>query len=277
MSNSAPIVITGCQRSGTTLLHLILDSHPQVTALDETDVDPLSFPSVLHEIHHHSRLAVKLPTAAHEVATFAARPELSVLWCLRDPRDVVASMVKLQQPAGESTISWASHPHGVFTEIRHCASVLGTAFDPACFARMQTFTALCRKRPQLHNREDAVFCAALCWRLKQELLPLYEQFQIRHHVVRYEDLVREPEETIEKVLSFVDLPFHLDVMRHHQLHSGTAIGETDRSRPIDPTSVGRWKSFLNASDLQIIDALCGDVAEDYEYSQTETTLVAGSH
>ena len=36
-----PILVLGCQRSGTTLLNLILDSHPQIHGFDETVLFPM--------------------------------------------------------------------------------------------------------------------------------------------------------------------------------------------------------------------------------------------
>ena len=43
LTTRVPILITGCQRSGTTLMNLILDSHPKIWGIDE---DRFDFPSI---------------------------------------------------------------------------------------------------------------------------------------------------------------------------------------------------------------------------------------
>ena len=63
--NNTPIIITGCQRSGTTLLHLILDSHPEVRGMDEWEVKADLFYEYLTLPRYASCIAMKLPKVAH--------------------------------------------------------------------------------------------------------------------------------------------------------------------------------------------------------------------
>ena len=43
-----PILITGCQRSGTTLMSLILDSHPEIFNIDEYKFEYFAINTYLH-------------------------------------------------------------------------------------------------------------------------------------------------------------------------------------------------------------------------------------
>lgn len=265
MPENRPILITGCQRSGTTLLHLILDSHPDVTTLDEDAFDALRLPHFLSHPDYHPNVAFKLPTVSHEVACFSELSRLKVLWCLRDPRDVLASMITLQMPLPPSQVCWAVHPHAAPIEILQCAKVLGCTFHPKRMGWLRAFLQIQRKPPHKQSREDAVFCAALCWRLKHELLDLYDRLNIDYTIVRYEELILDPEATLRSLLGFLDLPWHDDLLRHHQLHEGIAIGETNRARPIDATSLGKWQKQLLPSDIELLRNLCDDLPEKLGY------------
>ena len=46
------------------------------------------------------------------------------------------------------------------------------------FALLQAFHSITRKSPDKRSREEAIFAASLSWRLKQELLPLYDRLQV---------------------------------------------------------------------------------------------------
>lgn len=262
-----PILITGCQRSGTTLLNLILNSHPSITAIDEMDFDVSHITQYLSSPDFHPCVAFKLPTIAHEVASFEAIPALKVLWCIRDPRDTVASMVKLSMPQQDaSSVCWALASVGGFYEISSALKVLGCTFNPERLKLATLFHQIQQKPSDQLSHQDALFCAAFCWRLKQELLSLYSRLHVSHFLVRYEHLVRNPEDTLRQVLSFLTLPWDDAVLHHDRLHQGIAVGDTDRSRPIESSSIGKWQTFLTHDDLRLIESLCGQMAAKYGYN-----------
>ncbi len=97
-----PILITGCQRSGTTLLHLILDSHPRIHSIDESGYAADKVDDYLENPDFHPFVSLKLPRFASNLACLTRNlSELKVLWCIRDPRDVIASMVNLHLKLSE--------------------------------------------------------------------------------------------------------------------------------------------------------------------------------
>ena len=95
--------------------------------------------------------------------------------------------------------------------------------------------------------------------------PVYDRLQVPYQIIRYELLVAKPEETLVELLPFLDLPWHNDLLRHHQLDQGTAVGQTDRTRPIEACSVGKWKQQLLSGDLDILHAVCAQTAKDFGY------------
>ena len=133
------------------------------------------------------------------------------------------------------------------------------------FWNCKTYKDIAAKDSILWSREELVYVAALCWRLKQEILPAYDERGIAYRIVSYEMLVKEPENTIREILDFVGLPWHANVLAHHLLHSGVSAGQTLNDRPIDSRNTGKWKSSFDPQSLNIIKTLCFPVAEQYGY------------
>ena len=131
-----PIIITGCQRSGTTLLNLILDSHPCIGGLEETyfrryfTVSKLQ--KALDEQAAPPILSIKLPMQSHMLhAIIEALPKRTrVVWLVRDPRAVVASMVNLHQrvtPLRFSELGREFYPQGDHQCVAICTADLVAA------------------------------------------------------------------------------------------------------------------------------------------------------
>jgi len=259
--NNKPIIITGCQRSGNTLLSLILDSHPQIRGVDETEFVPDRLEEYLEHPDYHPYVAFKLPLCAHAGRFLKALPNLKVLWCIRDPRDVVLSMVNLKP----NEAVWSNHPQGAEMEIKHCMQSLGYGSRGRSFSGYAEYQRISLIPYLLRGRAEAMFMGALCWKLKNELLELYDRAKISYLVVRYENLICDPKSMLEKILFFLELPWHDNVLRHHELHNGISIGYTINNRPIDSSNMGKWKHALNSEELDIIGSLCAGVETSSTY------------
>lgn len=258
-----PIIITGCQRSGTTLLNLILNSHPDVTAIDENDFDGSRLKEYLESPEFHPRVAFKLPAEAASFRAFGTLPELKVLWAMRDPRDVVLSMLSLtMQLVDGRPVSMANCTLDGKEEVEVCLEMVDSS---RLTAAVQEYWRTRQVPPHLRTHQDGVLRAALVWELKNALLDLYAAEKISYQVVVYEDLIRDPKTVVGKILSFLDLPWHDDVLRHHELHSGEYAGRTRGDKPIDPSNAGKWKSGLSEADVELIWAICGERAEKFGY------------
>ena len=284
MINNTPIFITGCQRSGTTLLHLILDSHPQIRGLDEWEVQEALFDQFLTDPQYHPCVAFKLPKVAHLAPALRCIPGVKMLWCVRDPRDVVTSMLKLKQKKGAGTrdqvlwslqypvkalktlltakslpvaLSWASI--SAVPEIQNTVTALHQrkVFPDDLAEREEQFRQISQKHPLRRSHADQVLLGAFCWRVKQEMFHACCQGKDEFHVVRYEPLVQQPQAEITKILEFLNLPWRDDVLRHHTLHAGVSVGQTENTRPIDSANREKWKGFLSDEDLAIIKQVCG--------------------
>jgi protein-tyrosine sulfotransferase len=265
-SMNKPILITGCQRSGTTLLHLILDSHPDITGIDETDVKKASLNEYLNDPKYHPCVSFKLPIASYETGFIKTIPGIKVIWCIRDPRDVILSMMKLTlEISKDTTLPWVAHPGGAGSEIENSARALHKSMSDELIQLCKSYKVIAGKQPASWSQEEMVFVASLCWRIKQELLAIYYELGIAYMVLHYENLVKNPENTIRDVLQFVGLPWHDNVLKHHQLHSGVSVGGTVNSRPIDKSNIGKWADAFDTRVLSIIKTVCAGTAARYGY------------
>ncbi len=229
--------LVGFPRSGTTLLHQVLDAHPAVVSLDEREVlaDLLrAMPEVLGRAVPYPdgldtlapaeldrlraawwRLAErhlgepvgkrllldKLPlNLVHVPFIRLLFPESPVLVLIRDPRDCVLS--NFFQPF-EPTVAMV-----------HMDSPEGAA---RLYAQVMEGWLLARRLPGL-----------------------------RYHELRYEDLVDNPRAVLAPVLAHLGLPWDDAVLRHDVHARGHAIRTPSRHevrKPIHRGAVGRWRRY----------------------------------
>jgi tetratricopeptide (TPR) repeat protein len=217
----------GHPRSGTTLLEQVLDSHPEVAALDE----PTAFLNVLQPEFHKSKelssrrlnMLRRLYTQAllREVGQASAGkllldknpsptarlplwlrvfPELRVIIALRDPRDVILSCYFQNIPLNAANVNFLS------------------------------FERLAKHYADLMD----------IW------LAVREWGGFAWIETRYEDMVADLEKEGRRVTEFLGLKWHDDQARFHeksrakQLYSPTY---QDVTRPVYSRSVARWRAY----------------------------------
>lgn len=228
--------------------------------------NPEKLDDYMEKPDYYPNVSFKLPTYAPFLPFFKTLPDVRVLWCVRDPRDVVASMVRLHLLFDQSsTVSWAAHPLGSHREIVQCFPVLPSDIRQKLVEYVKKYVKIDMTHPAERTPEDLIYTAALCWRIKNELLGLYEKNGISHMVVQYETLVSSPKKEISQILEYLDLPWHENVLKHHLLHFGAVVGDTDSGRPIDPRNIGKWRKELSSKDNLMIREICGWLARKFGY------------
>jgi len=270
-----PILITGCQRSGTTLVNLILDSHPGIWGIDE---DRFAFPSIYRYLAEPLPqtppfVSFKLPQYAHILPFIEMLPKRRILWCIREPLDAVWSMIKLGSDRG--VIPWVAHPDGGWLEIVNSYWALNDKQQEQLKDHMMEFSRLTKKfvniskssgaTPEI-DRRDCVFIGALCWRIKNELPSLYSARNIDFHVNSYEDLVTNPKDRIAETLDYIGIEWSDEVLMHHRLHKGMSIGNTSNTRAIDKNSLGAGKKNLSREEQELIKSVCENTAQTWNYT-----------
>jgi hypothetical protein len=229
--SDGPVFLVGSMRSGSTMLRLILDSHPAVAIGPET-----GFMNAVDATRHIPRFKAgdgwyrQLGWSDEE---FDGR--------LREFYEDIFGRYAVQQGKrrwGEKTPFHTSRVHDM-ARIFPDARFVGIVRHPGAVARSL-------ERRFHYTFGDAVtYWAATNLDLVRGAATLGDRLL----VCRYEDLVREPEPVLKEVLDFLDEPWSPLVLRHHEVQreKGTervTNGSTVTRDPIDADRAERWAENL---------------------------------
>jgi len=260
------LIVVGCQRSGTTLLGQILGAPEDALLIDEDDglydwftefartgsharalLDDIlghaarkyrSNPASPGQNTRHAALdksdirylVLKAPnlTYAFDDISRIGIPA-AVIYIVRDPRSVVASMRLLSHvPMIENQTKLLEHRKSLASEFRQELSVLR---DPIV---------------------SPITKCAVIWRIKSTLHDKFMSLGIPTHRLKYEDLIADAAETCRRLAHGLDIPFDPQMLSHEEVYQGTGPGRTVRSRSIDQDSVEAWRKTLDANDEQLV-------------------------
>jgi hypothetical protein len=264
---NAPIFIVGANRSGTTLLRLLLNAHSQVAIPDEINY----FNSFRH-VRYARWSDPDLSAAQFEdfVDAFLrtnqpVTPELD-LDALR--AEILEGPVDLRRPYKLLLEAWARH-HG---KPRWGEKTPGNVYNAHFIMSMfpdALFVQIVRDpRAVVHSMQkvsffpdDVVFNA---FNLRKALA------EGRSHVermvpasqrltVRYEDLVNAPVPTLRRVCAFAGLAyedgmlaFHQDASRYMTAAAASSFNTT-ATRPISKDRTDAWRDHLSGPEVRMIE------------------------
>lgn len=245
------LFVLGCQRSGTTLLYMLLTSHPDVFGRDERDVHtgyPLD--SELKNVGSGSYLCYKIPTRTGELDTFQKGfSDATFAWIIRNPYATISSMKSLILEDGSTWLETSG-----IKEIRTLS---------ALFANL--------RRLKLENLSPAQI-GAYIWKYK---IKAYERYQ-KHfpvHLIRYEDLVLDTQHCLTPLLESLKLHWHEDILDHPKIHKDSLFWGNNRGdQPIDASRV-HPKLNLEMEEIQDIAQIIQ--TEQNQYYPAATELNAG--
>jgi hypothetical protein len=124
-------------------------------------------------------------------------------------------------------------------------------------------------------REEPVAVCALWWR-RQVLAGLRGRDEVganRCLEVRYEQLLEAPEAVLGTIVSFAGLPYSPAMLEYHQGRMRHDPGLSSKQRWLPPTPGLRdWRVDLAPRDLELFEALAGDVLGMLGYEQVATSV-----
>ena len=281
----APFIV-GATRSGTTLLRLMLDAHPQIAIPSETHFIPDLIKAYRLESTSPERLA-EVVTSHRRWGDFHldAGELLERLRALDpiNPGDAIRAFFELYAEREEKS-RWGDKTPGYVREMHRIESVLPEA----------RFIHLIRD-----GRDVALSVLGMNWgpstvseaafRWKKRILRAREQApRIGHYVeIQYEDLVRDTEATLRRVCEFIDLPYDDAMLRYHE-RAEQRLQEKARdldrgpdkapqpaearmeshalaTEPPNPERIERWRTEMSRQDRAVYEELAGDLLADLGY------------
>jgi hypothetical protein len=283
----APVpFVVGVARSGTTLLRMMLDSHPDVAIPPESHFIPAA--------------ARGWKGAREPLATFVDQVTADPHWPdLQLDRELIASTLAEARPAdfagaldvlygayaarfgkprwGDKTPVYLDrmveiagwYPRARFVHI------VRDGRDVALSVKDQPFGPDTLRRSARHWAKRIGNA-----RRQAEQLPHYLE-------LRYEDLVREPEIQLRRVCEFIELEFAPAMLRYHERAAGRlaeerrdlalprlgiAISGEERAQihrhvlsPPDPARIGQWRTLMSPREKRRFARIAGEMLASLGY------------
>ncbi|XP_043087345.1 protein-tyrosine sulfotransferase 2 [Puntigrus tetrazona] len=244
--NTPMVFVGGVPRSGTTLMRAMLDAHPDIRCGEETRV----IPRILSlrqgwgrqteerwalEDEGVSQEMLDAATAAFLLEVIARHGEPAPLLCNKDPF-TLKSAIYLSHifPNSKFLLMLRDGRASVHSMISRRVTIAG--FDLSSYRDCLT---------KWSNAIEAMLsqCMAVGRR--------------RCMTVRYEDLVLQPRATMQRVLHFLNSPWHEGVLHHEEAigqPGGVSLSRTERStdqviKPVNLEALTRWVGHIPA-DVQ---------------------------
>ena len=283
----APFIV-GLGRSGTTLLRLMLDSHPQLAIPPETHF----VPEVIRMYRKGSPGATELAdhlSGLRRWGDFGIERD-EILEALRaaeplDARRALRAFYELYA-SKQGKPRWGDKTPGYGVRMRRIRRTLPEARF-IHLIRDGRDAALSRARAS--NKVVTPARAAERW-VQRIGETRAEARRVRHYTeARFEELVSDPEPTLRRLCEFVELDWDPAVLRYHE-RAAERLREMDRDlpamgakghraaekrvgshamtkRPPDPQRLDRWREEMSAPDLAEFEAVAGDLLEELGYER----------
>ena len=258
--------VVGCERSGTTLLRNMLDSHPRLAIPPESyfivrlhrsrsryDRDgTIDLGALVEELRTHrwfSTWGIDVDGLEGEVASL---PD-----AIRRIYGAYASK-RGKERYGDKTPAYVMH-----------LPLLAGMFPEARFAHLlRDGREVALSLAEMSWGPPTVLDAALHWRERVERgrrdgAALGKD---RYREIRYEDLVERPEETLRGLVRFFELPFDGAMLEHHARRTDQA-GIHRRSTEPPTTGARDWRTQMDAADLAAVEAGIGDLLTELGYER----------
>lgn len=270
---SGPILVTGADRSGTTLLYTLLASHPSIMMVRRTNLwrwfdgrfgdlaDPENLARCLDVMTRYQRLSVLSPDPDAIRAEFAAGPPgygrlFEILFAQQAARMGLPRW-------GDKSLHTELQAGRVFSEWPQ-ARMIQVVRDP----RDRFASVVGRAGPGSERRASIV---GRWLRSTRAAVRNARRYPGRYLVLRYEDLVADPWEHTRRVCQFLGVEFEPAMMEMR--------GGDDRSREggnssfeelppgvISTRSVGRYRQALEPGTVAFIETLCRPLMRRFGYT-----------
>ena len=286
--SESPIFILGANRSGTTLLRLILNAHSRIAIPDEV--------GYFEKVHMHFEPSWRAPGHSKEdYARFVDRVLDRYLAHLTDAidrerlRDRIVDTPRrdFRRPYQMALKTWA-HQQGkprwgektpanlfyvdVLIDMFPSAQFIYLARDPRAGVRSMEDTSF--------FPNDVALNALSRRKHAREGLRLLDQYvpAAQWTTTRYEDLVADPESVIQSLCAFLQEEYEPSMLAFHQDADRYLSSEAARSynaaatQPITTKKIDQWREDLGAADVAVVERICQPEMEQFGYAPTHHSI-----
>lgn len=276
------VFIVGCPRSGTTLLQRIVNAHPRLAIINQSQWLPGLFkkmtrwlpdgrvtPALIPRILDHARLTQKLDITREDLEGLLAGEALSYARFVSGVFDLYGRKQGKDRVGDKTPIYVRSIRllHELWPEARFihlirdgrdvCLSTINWKRKAAKLTR--SFATW---------REDAISTSAMRWRWNVQLgreagQPLGSA---RYYELRYEALVHHSPDECARLCAFLDVDYDEAMLRFHEgrTQQDPSLDAKKAWRPITP-GLRDWHTQMPAEDQERFEATAGDLLDELGY------------
>lgn len=254
----SPIFIGGAGRSGTTLLRVILDSHPNIACGPEMK----AIPGIIESWKQTSQMYAGYLKAWHVDPKDVDRLYRDLILGLFEPMKRETGKPRVAEKSPNNAMAFGPL-HVLFPEspIIH---VVRDPFDTIASLLSMNWIDLATGKRMKYT--ENVTDAACYW---AQIVTLATEMGMRigperFYEVSYEELVSEPEPVLRDLFAWLDEPWDARVMAHHEeRHDLGGESSADQvAKPIYTSAVGRGARDLTPSQIGVIKNIVPKVSAE---------------
>ncbi len=264
VSTTAPIIIGGAARSGTTLLRAMLDCHPSICCGPE-----LKILSRVADMYRFMTTAAPTVLAAYKLsnAEFAAQLR-QLVESMVTPLRLSTGKLRWGEKTPVNILHFAElaevFPDGRFIHVVRdgrdvtCSLVTMDWNRPGGTEKLEFVQNMSNAAAYWNQAVRSGLHAATLPKLAGRIL-----------LVRYEQLVNNAEATLREVLNFVGEAWDPAVLDYHQKNREDEPIEASTpqiARPVYRSSIGRWKMDMSPADKAAFKAQAGELLAELGYA-----------
>lgn len=280
MTSTGPILLTGPDRSGTTLLYALLGSHPDVSMVRRTNMwrwfdrkfgdlsDPANLERCIDTMLRYERLDVLEPDPEHIRSEFRRGP--ATYGRLFD-------IVHRQNAERYGQPRWADK--SLHTEF--CADrVFGELPDARMIHMVRDprdrFASIIRRYEERTKGPGAIMGRWLASMAQGRRN--HARYPGQYMFVRYETLAVQPDETLQRICAFLDLRYTSQMLRMDGIADSNDSGNSSfgalEPGTISTRSIGRYGSVLTPRQIAFVQTCAGRHMQDHGY-ELDAVVLAG--
>ncbi|HEY9536447.1 MAG TPA: sulfotransferase [Kiloniellaceae bacterium] len=270
-----PVFLLGSQRSGTTMLRLMLNNHPSLSIPHESAFITICFRRLSQygdlgqKDNARKLLADVMRHPLVQRGKLVADPDAILARPIRDYRDFVDAIFRCYADA-QGKPRWGDKTPFYTPDI----DIIRRVFPDAKIVHL------------VRDGRDVVLSQRSIEWMSGNLPKLVLDWQwkttIAHKVgavlgddfleVRYEDLVCRPEAILRQICAFIDEPYDSGMLDYSEDAKDVVPTESlkwhrNSVRPPDPAQLGKWRTKLSKAERILFEQLAGETLELFGYER----------
>jgi len=270
-----PIFVLGSQRSGTTMLRLMLNNHSRIAIPHESGF----ITSLFHKLDRFGDLSER-GAVERLLEAVAKNPHVARGKLIVDREDVLARPIA----------DYRDFVAAVFQSYaEHTGKPRWGDKTPSYTEEIDVIRRIFPDAKILHivrdGRDVVVSHKGLSWASGNYLKLVADwrwKVTIAHKVgsvlgddfleLRYEDLVRQPEATLRRICDFVGEAYEPEMLNYSEtagdvVPSESLVWHRNSIRPPDPSQLDKWKTALSKAERILFEEIAGDALELFGYER----------